>query len=56
MRADVFNCFIKFIRSQSAEKPEPIAVSVDEVLQKVRKTGKTKVKAGIATIDKNSKK
>lgn len=35
------------------EKPEPIAISVDEVLQKVKKPTKAKVKAGLATVDKN---
>lgn len=40
---------------QVAEKPEPIKIPVEELLQKVRKTSKTKIKAGLSTVDKNSK-
>lgn len=40
---------------QADEKPEPIPISVDELLQKVKKPSKLKVKAGLATADKNSK-
>lgn len=39
---------------QVAEKPSPIKISVDEILQKVRKPSKNKIKAGLATVDKNS--
>lgn len=40
---------------QVADKPEPIAIDVEEVLAKVKKPSKLKVKAGLATADKNSK-
>lgn len=36
-----------------AEKPEPIKISLEDILHKVRKPSK-KIKPGLATIDKNS--
>lgn len=42
------------VEDEEDEKPEPIKISVSEVLQKVRKT-KTKVKSGLANIEKNSR-
>lgn len=38
-----------------AEKPQPVKIAVDEVLKKVHKTSKNKIKVGLANIDKNSK-
>lgn len=51
-----YNLFWILISSfQVAEKPEPITIDVDDLLQKVKKPSKLKVKAGLATADKNSK-
>lgn len=37
------------------EKPEPIKISVSELLEKYKKPTKAKIKSGLATVDKNSK-